>query len=251
MNKLPADEKVKKDTCPCPTCEGPRIVEILHRVTQKPEWLEDDIGPDFNWSITTDLLQCAGCETVFYRATRWDEDMVDHSYHPVTRETITVATPEVTYFPVAQSRRRPGWLHSITLGDLTLFRILSEAYGAYDGDLPILTAIGIRTAFDRASEVLKINPSLPFVEKLKELFQANHINKAQHDLLGELVDAGSAAAHRAWTPSRVKLITMFDVLEGFIHASIILPSMAGDLKKGVPPKPARRKPPSTKPKKIV
>lgn len=55
-------------------------------------------------------------------------------------------------------------------------------------------------------------------------------------MLAVLIDAGSAAAHRAWRPSHKELDAMMTILEGFLHRSILLDDVAHRLKKVVPSK---------------
>jgi hypothetical protein len=50
-----------------------------------------------------------------------------------------------------------------------LDRFFADTYVALNNDLRILAAIGIRTAFDRASQLLGIAPEKTFADKLGEL----------------------------------------------------------------------------------
>lgn len=59
---------------------------------------------------------------------------------------------------------------------------IRELYGALDNDLCMLAAIGIRTTFDVALELLEdIDSNLNFGEKLDALTELGHIGPADKD----------------------------------------------------------------------
>jgi hypothetical protein len=146
---------------------------------------------------------------------------------------------EITQWPPPAKRPRPDWISHFSISDTTLVRILREVYDALDADLSILTAIGIRTAFDRAAELLKI-PDGPFATKLDALVTKGAIGTDERRHLDALVDAGSAAAHRGWIPDERQLTTMMDIIENFLYRSFVLPSQSKSLQAGVPPRGPRR-----------
>jgi len=109
-------------------------------------------------------------------------------------------------------------------------------YTALSNDLRVLAAIGARTAFDRSSERLGVATTLTFAKELDRLVEMGKISKDERDTLGVLVDAGNAAAHRAWRPKPKELSTMIDVVEAFLHRAFILGDGIQNLKAAVPPK---------------
>ena len=111
-----------------------------------------------------------------------------------------------------------------------------------NNELHVLSAIGIRTAFDRASELLGVDPAKNFLEKLTELVHLGKIGSSEKDTLDALTDAGNAAAHRGWSPSQKELDTMMNIIEGFLHRTFILAAAAKSLKQNVPARPTRKKP---------
>lgn len=117
---------------------------------------------------------------------------------------------------------------------MILRELFADIYVALNNDLRILAAIGLRTAFDRASEILNVDPKISFSQKLKGLMEAGKIGRDEVEILGVLTDAGSAAAHRGWKPSESDLNTMMNIFESFIHRSFILQSEARKLIKSVP-----------------
>jgi hypothetical protein len=120
---------------------------------------------------------------------------------------------------------------------------LSEVYVALDNDLKVLAAIGMRTTFDRASEILGVHPELSFKDKLKGLNDAGHIGDGEMTAISVLTDAGSAAAHRGWSPTNTELDTMMEILEGFINRNLVLGNATLKLKGRLParlPNPQKR-----------
>src|SRR5207302_10452998 len=111
-----------------------------------------------------------------------------------------------------------------------------SVYSALEHDLSVLAAIGIRTVFDRASELLGIAPSRTFGEKLSGLVDLGKIGVEQRETLAILTDAGSAAAHRGWRPSSEELDTMMTVIEMFLHNAFVIGDAVTKLKARVPEK---------------
>lgn len=165
----------------------------------------------------------------------WD----DHDRHEVYDEagTITGYAPEVDYisWPEPLKRQPPDW-HS-NLQDQILRTVLEETYRALENDALILAGIGIRTAFDRTSEICGIKSSLPFGRKVDELKNNGAIGSHESVALKVLIDAGGAAAHRGWRPNFEEVSKLLDILENYIHRSIILNKYSAQIKSVIPPKP--------------
>ena len=145
------------------------------------------------------------------------------------------------YWPAAVSRQRPNWLEKIGAAERDLGKLLEEMYAALDNDLRVLSAIAARTVFDRASKLLRVDPAMGFKEKLDRLGATGRISPDEKEILQVLVDAGSAAAHQGWRPNVDELSTMIEVVESFLHRSLVLGDGIEKLKASVPgrPKPDR------------
>src|SRR5258707_3203307 len=146
---------------------------------------------------------------------------------------------ETTYWPAPVERKPPKWIESIEFADQTLGRLLTEMYAALNNDLRVLAAIGARTAFDRSSELLGVDASLQFRQKLEDLVKLGKVGTDEQETLRVLVDAGSAAAHRGWRPKAAELNTMMDVIEAFLYRSFIVGDGIKKLKASVPAKPPK------------
>lgn len=166
----------------------------------------------------------------------WDE-VVDH---PITGEPSMQPGIRHTYWPPPAARKRPAWLDRVQERDTKLTELLHEVYSAFDGDLRVLAAVGVRTAFDRATELLGVDPAISFGEKLRRLVDDGRISRDERKILAILVDAGGAAAHRSWRPRRDQLDTMLDAIESFLHRAFIVNQGIGKLEVSVPTKQKRR-----------
>ena len=132
--------------------------------------------------------------------------------------------------------RCPEWFNAIEGVDELLSAILTETYRALDNDMPISAAITMRTAFDRVTELLNIAPRLGFGDKLSALHVKGEIALRDKDVLEPLIEAGNAAAHRAWTPTAEELTTMLLILEALVHRAFILSKQAKARKGRTPSK---------------
>jgi Domain of unknown function (DUF4145) len=111
---------------------------------------------------------------------------------------------------------------------------LTSVYTALDNDLRVLAAIGLRTAFDRASELLGIDPNKTFAGKLSQLVVDGHIGSTEKASLDVLTDAGGAAAHRGWKPNLKQLDTLSSIMEQFVHRTFVLNAKAKRVKTSIP-----------------
>lgn len=205
-------------TARCPNCAGKRNCDIKGVVREHEE---DDENP-YWWSRVWYLLQCRGCDTPFVQTISSNSE--DYNYDNEGRPS-----PDYTvkYWPAPAKRKRPEWFDDVFglsgSKSTDLDEALVEVYKALDNDLRMLAGIGIRTAFDKASEELGVETSHPFVKKLDNLVDGGHIGAVDRDRLSVLVDAGSASAHRGWKPKIETLNTMMDILEHFLYRTFVEP----------------------------
>jgi len=222
----------------CPDCGGQRNAHVRGEHLVKGS--DDDDGT--SWSDTGRILECCGCSRIFFRRDFWFSEWETLGEHPITGEPRMEGGFKTTYWPAPVTRQPPKWVHNIEEGDRDLGSLLSEMYAALNNDLRVLAAIGARTAFDRSSEILGVDPSLTFRDKLNELVTLGKVSKDERDTLSVLVDASSAAAHRGWRPKPEAINTMLDVVETFLHRSFILGDGIKKLKAAVAGKPPRNHP---------
>ena len=222
----------------CPNCgNGRRAYVRSKHVVNSPDESDGTSASD-----TGMILECCGCERIYFRRDFWFSEWETFETHPITGEVVVTGGVDTTYWPAAITRARPSWLDTIENTDRDLGKLLSEMYTALDNDLRVLSAIAARTVFDRASELLGIDAAITFQEKLDSLGANGKISLDEEGRLEVLVDAGSAAAHRGWRPKAEELSTMIDVVESFLYRSFILGEGIANLKAAVPAKQKRSKP---------
>lgn len=220
MTTTSPPEEIKVKKAHCSKCNGERNCDI------RGHHHESFSDEDFDCCTLWYLLQCRGCEHVFVQTVYTDSESIDYRYGP-DGETLSEYEETIRYWPALAKRKQPDWVtsHGIDCEQSVrpLNKSLFELYGALDNGLTILAAIGIRTSFDIASELLSIKSELPFISKLDELVKLGHIGAVDKEHLDALIDAGSASAHRGWQPTPEDLHTMMEVLENFLHASFVAP----------------------------
>lgn len=212
------------------------LAEVEHRAEA-----EDFLDPD--WTHTRYLtLACRGCDTRFFVTVSTNADYFDEerdSGGELTGKKIYKET--VNYYPAFSNRSRPEWSKGgMWTHEKKLLDIVDEMYAALDNELPVLAAIGMRTVFDTAIEILGIDPGATFKEKLDAILALGKISQEERNHLDILIDAGNAAAHRGWKPEPWHLDSMGLILEGFLHRAFVLPGRATFLR-NVPSKTAKQK----------
>lgn len=228
----------------CSNCGGPRNCDV--RGHHDKRYWDEDFQASTEWFI----LECRGCENVFVETVDTNSEDYDKFYEE-DGSTRIVYNETIKYWPALSKRPKPEWMTETGVEALdveALDAAMLELYGALDNDLRMLAAIGIRTAYDIASELLGANPTLSFAQKLDSLVTSGRIGIADKDRLGTMVDAGSASAHRGWRPKADELNTIMDVLEHFIAEAFVAPGRrkkldegAAKLKKTVPERTKKAK----------
>lgn len=229
----------------CSECRGLRNCDIRGRYDVK----YDDAGGHVWGNTAWYILECRGCEHVFIQTASTSSEDVDQWYEE-DGSSGSLYNETLKYWPALSKRSYPDWMteHGIEAGDAdALDSALLELYIALNNDLSIFSAIGIRTCFDIASELLKVDPGFTFAEKLDALVDGKHIREADRPRLDTAIEAGNATAHRGWKPQAADLETMMKVLEDFIFDAFVQPHRrkklddnAAKVRVTVPPRPPRR-----------
>ena len=221
----------------CPKCGPNRRADVVgeHEV----RWEDDETGV---WGhFTYRILRCRGCYDVYFQRIEVFSEDIDYRQNPRTGEPQMRLSEKINYWPAPSKRDQPTWSSKLDGKDRDLASLFDDIYVALNNDLRILAAVGVRTAFDRASELLGIDPAKTFQEKLGDLASENRISSDEKDAIEVLTDAGSAAAHRGWKPKLSELNNMMSILESFLHRSFIIGDDAKSLKESVPPRHQRKK----------
>jgi hypothetical protein len=219
----------------CPICGGARNCYVRASHTHCNDYGDMPLDDQLVGSV----MQCCGCEKVFYREKYWFSEDTHVTRDPETGLDNLEPVEHVKFWPPISARDRPEWLDYTRGVDSQLHALLSELYLGLDNGLLIMTGIAIRTCIDRATELVEVDPILGFDKKLKALFDDGRIGGTERDILATLIDAGSAAAHRGWQPTDVEIGTMMDVLEQFLHRTFFLREESERIRERVPPRPKR------------
>ncbi len=211
------EQKIKK--AECSSCGGMRNCQILGSYEERGG------DEDYQWHKNWFILQCRGCDNVFVQTVSGNSEDYDNFYEDDGSTGIEYRETK-NYWPAISTRKKPEWYSDGFIdaeGTDDLDRHLAEVYGALDNDLHMLGAIGIRTSFDVASQLLGVDASKPFKAKLEELVKAGKIGTVDMERLDVLVEAGNASVHRGWRPQPHDLDTMMDILESFVFRGFVEP----------------------------
>jgi hypothetical protein len=216
----------------CKNCGDGRWAKVVGHYSKMEE---DDQGYGIWEKTDYRILRCAGCDEVFFQA----DSILSEEYDPDNGEY----EHTIDHWPPINKirRERPQWLDKLSLVDRDLHSLFSSVYVGLDNNIDVLAAIGVRTVFDRASELLEVDPAKGFAEKLSALVVAGKIGAEEKSILNILTDAGSAAAHRGWKPSQEQIDTMMAIIEGFLYRTFLLGKEAKKLRAKIPKRQKRKK----------
>lgn len=165
-------------------------------------------------------LRCRGCEAVFFQ--KFTKTLGAARNNPYDLDNKYDWYEDYTYFPSPSRRMKPKWYSGIRTVDQALADLYDELYLVLESDALICATIAVRTVVDRSSEILGIDKSKSFKEKLEELHREGFIGETEMNMLSVAVEAGHAAAHRAWKPEIQQLHSLIDVIDGFLRRIFLI-----------------------------
>ena len=167
------------------------------------------------------IVECCGCEHLaFLSRSHFSED-VHNDYDPETGEMVTIPIWDETIYPPVTFRTLPAWFED--LPDNTLLQISGEIYKSLQTESLYLATFGSRTLLDRLL-VLTVGDKGSFEGGLSALVDEGKMSTHEREILEPVLQAGHAAAHRGWAPTREQLKTILDTVEGLIHRLLVLPN---------------------------
>lgn len=196
----------------------------------KDEYRSHDFASEAYYKI----LECRGCGQYYFKSSSSNSEDYNYYFDEETGAEAREDIETIQYWPPAAKRRPPEWVDDIYFEDRVLGSLLNVVYTALSNNLGVLAAIGMRTVFDRASKLLRIDHEKTFQQKLNDLKSCDHITNKDVKILNALIDAGSAAAHRGWQPKPKQLDDMMKILESFLHRAFLLEEIGFELNKEVP-----------------
>lgn len=177
------------------------------------------------------VVECCGCENVaLVKKTHFSEHF-DYFEDPSTGQQHREALWDEEIYPPVTYRASPPWFDD--LPDDTLREISGEIYKSLQSGSHYLATFGSRTLIDRLI-VLTVGDKGNFPKGLQALQDEGKLSPQEREILNPVVEAGNAAAHRGWAPTKEQLAVILDTVEGLIHRLLVLPTLAEELKEAVP-----------------
>jgi hypothetical protein len=223
----------------CRQCGGERYHTTMAEKTRS--WSDDDTG--FQGSSTWSIVECGGCHTVTFVDSHWfSEDCYvteDGRYIPVEHREL---------YPLAPSRKMPEWgtclmLSVLSEDDLWISQLHKDIYSAIGMKAYALAAMGARAIVDYVV-TSKAGDKGYFKDKLNRMREQNLITETQVDVINAAFAAGSAAAHRGYSPPQADVYTLLDITESLLQQIYIDPARqrrqekaAAALRANTPPRP--------------
>lgn len=177
------------------------------------------------------IAECCGCEDVALVRMKHFSEHYDYYEDPTTGKQHREASWDEEIYPPVTYRPSPIWFDD--LPDDTLREISAEIYKSLQSDSHYLATFGSRTLIDRLI-VLTVGDKGNFPKGLQALQDGGMLSQHERDILNPVVDAGNAAAHRGWAPTKEQIAVILDTVEGLIHRLLVLPKLAEELEEAVP-----------------
>lgn len=223
---------------PCPTCGSEKNATVLREHSEVDEHGDSGVWGRKDFRI----LKCGGCGTSYFQIETTFSEIYKTVWDEGEQAYVDLPIPEFTHYPTPSIRDAPEWV--CDLKDAKLVALLEDVYGTLNAGLLVPAAVATRTAFDRGTEALNVDPDLPFGRKLTTLYENGHISEGDKEALSTLIEAGSAAAHRGWQPTLEQLHSMVHIMETFLRRNFVERPAAEKLARSVP---ARRERPQKRP----
>jgi len=128
----------------------------------------------------------------------------------------------------------------VSWDDGNIHELLSEIYVALQNDQRALAAMGIRALLEKIM-VEKSGDHRAFAANLKEFEEQGYVSRLQRERLETILEAGHAAIHRLYKPSKDDLITLVDIAESVVESIYIHGAKVEKLKNGIPPRTPKAK----------
>lgn len=229
VSTMSEPEKIIETKAHCNTCGGSRTHKVLY--SEESRW--DDQG--ICGGETYDLVKCCGCGSLKLRLDEWcSEDS----------EPDGTLMPRVSYYPPAVFRPKPKWFYDLMLevawDDGNIHDLLSEIYVALQNDQRALAAMGIRALLEKVM-VEKCGDNGSFWENVKQFENHGYVSRIQRERMETILEAGHAAIHRLYKPTKDDLVTLVDIAESLVESIYIHGSKIEKLKNGIPPRAPKAK----------
>ena len=219
------ENKIERVFCNSCGQKTKHFVRAEHTVTKH----EKRDGTSFTQEMM--IVECCGCEHLAFSKRSHFSEHVEYDHHPMTGELQVVPHWDEAIYPPVTYRSPPAWFED--LPDLTLRQISEEVYKSLQSESLYLATFGSRTLLDRLL-VLTVGDKGTFEKGLNALVGEGKISQHEREILAPVLEAGHAAAHRGWAPTREQIKTILDTVEGLVHRLLVLPKLTEELEEAVP-----------------
>jgi Domain of unknown function (DUF4145) len=230
----------------CRQCGGERYHSTFAEKTRS--WDDGDDRVQVSGSDTWSIVECEGCHTVTFVHSHWFSEDYDYS-----TEDGPTAIVHRDLYPPAPSRKMPEWGTGLdaflchTSEDLWIGDLHAHIYAALGMKAYALAAMGMRAIVDFVVTSNAGEGGI-FIDKLKRMHKTGLITETQVEIINAAFDAGSAAAHRGYRPTREDAFTLLDITETLLRQIYVDPmrqkrqiEAAAALKSNTPPRPKSQK----------
>ncbi|ABS45601.1 hypothetical protein YpsIP31758_A0010 (plasmid) [Yersinia pseudotuberculosis IP 31758] len=203
----------------CPTCDGVRNCQVHGKIEKNYE-IDNDNG---YMSVQSEhkLLECMGCESIFYHEILTSNEGIDYDNCPHGNTVLNPMESTVTFPSPRQQAVRPEWLFGLLTIDRQLYNIFCEVYSACEHKLYISASIGLRTILDRITEILEIYPTLSLEEKMEKLQEEGLIVAVEKQQLLIVTNAENAVTHGSWSPNEATFISLLLIVEDITRRMLL------------------------------
>ena len=166
------------------------------------------------------IVECCGCKTVTFVHRHWfseDDELTDDGYRLIVHNDL---------YPPAPTRKKPEWnlgfFWGMPVKQSWIMDLHDDIHKAIVLKAHSLAAMGIRAIVD-CIVTEQAGNSGTFEQKLNSMFEQNLIEKTQIDVIYAAFDAGSAAAHRGYSPELESINILLDIAENLLEQIYIIP----------------------------
>jgi hypothetical protein len=181
-------------------------------------------GNDFWVDYSYSLLQCSGCEDVSLKET----SLFSEDAYVDDLENLSDSSHKVIFYPPRNQNRINKHISYYKLPPI-IRGIYEETINAYNSDLFILTAIGIRAIIESFCIDKSISKgSLP--QKIQILNDKGFISKGQKVHLGEIKFLGDEGAHKLRAYSEGELSSAIILVTAVLESNYFHPELFQKIK---------------------
>jgi hypothetical protein len=213
----------------CPKCNAERKCDVLNEHTDIKESSSIDFFDSVFWQTKYMIIQCRGCEKIFFAHSLWFSENVDKNGDPI---------PTITYYPnrILRERAIPKQLQRAKSGPTdSMEPLILEIYAAVNANMPIVASMALRTLCDRIL-ITKVGDNGGFSKNLECSVNAGHISASQRDIIQSALEVGHAAVHRGYCPTMEQTIMALDIVEGVAKQLLEHEQIAKTLAEKIPPR---------------